>query len=318
MGAFLELLRRPGGIFVIWLDSHNYTGRLLAGGAPPWLDVSAFVAWQRKAQGLLKGSVSSLPVAPVATAWLEAHPDLRGAMGAKTRSVYPLKTLLADERLREHLVEMASAACARPSQACLRSLCRRRAHGSRWPIGRGTAKSWRWARMKPTPRRFIWPTSCAPSARLGWTRCCCRRPPRTNRTRSRTCTPIRPSTTSLSHYKWDVGLQLSSATAFGAAPADLAFVVASDKVLEGLPHGIALGDAFWDGPERPAIRRRRFPFRGDSRRCDSGAGAQGWPAFPEVVAPGNPQLKEGFRPGTKNCRAESMPAHQRRQMRRAR
>ena len=91
MGAFLELLKRPGRTSVIWLDSHNYTGRLLAGGAPPWLDVAAFVAWQRKAQGLLKSNVASLPVAPVAQLGWKRTRTCASAMGAKTRSVYPLK-----------------------------------------------------------------------------------------------------------------------------------------------------------------------------------------------------------------------------------
>jgi hypothetical protein len=51
MGEFIELLKQPRRESVIWLDSHNYAGRLLAGGAPPWLEVAAFVAWQRKTQG---------------------------------------------------------------------------------------------------------------------------------------------------------------------------------------------------------------------------------------------------------------------------
>ena len=37
--------------------------------------------------------------------------------------------------------------------------------------------------------------------------------------------------------------------------------------------------------------------------------SNGWPAFPEVVAPRNPQLKECFRPVLTNCRAELRPAH---------
>src|SRR5580704_13606917 len=45
MGEFIELLKQPRRESVIWLDSHNYAGRLLAGGAPPWLEVAAFVAW---------------------------------------------------------------------------------------------------------------------------------------------------------------------------------------------------------------------------------------------------------------------------------
>ena len=260
MGAFLELLRRPGRTSVIWLDSHNYTGRLLAGGAPPWLNVSAFVAWQRKAQGLLKGSVSSLPVAPVATAWLEAHPDLRGAMGAKTRSVYPLKTLLADERLREHLVEMASGmraaltgllALALPSPRAWVALAYRQGHGEVVEVGEDEADSAS-VYMADFLRAF---------GEVGLDAVLLQEASEDQPNKVEDLHAYQAVYNVAVHYKWDVGLQLSSATAFsGAAPADLAFVVASDKVLDGLPHGIALGDAFWNGPERPAIRGVDFHF----------------------------------------------------------
>ena len=274
MGAFLELLRRPGGTSVIWLDSHNYTGRLLAGGAPPWLDVAAFVAWQRKAQGLLKGSVASLPVAPVAAAWLEAHPDLRDAMGAKTRSVYPLKTLLADERLREHLVEMASGmraaltgllALALPSPRAWVALAYRQGHGETVEVGEDEADSAS-VYMADFLRAF---------GEVGLDAVLLQEASEDQPEQGRGLARLPGRLQRRFHYKWDVGLQLPSATALsGAAPADLAFVVASDTVLDGLPHGIALGDEFWNGAERPAIARRRFPFRGDSRECDSGAGAR--------------------------------------------
>jgi len=104
MGAFLELLEHKPAL---WLDSHAYCERLLAGGRAPWLDVAAFVAWQRKAQGLLRPDVAVLPLAPAMAAWLEAHPELRAAMAAKARPTWPLKTLLADTALRAHLVELA-------------------------------------------------------------------------------------------------------------------------------------------------------------------------------------------------------------------
>ena len=198
MGAFIELLKRPGRASVVWLDSHNYAGRLLAGGAPPWLDVAAFVAWQRKAQGLLKSNVASLPVAPVVAAWLETRPDLREAMGAKTRAVYPLKVLLADEMLREHLVEMARGMRSAVGGLLALALPSPRAWGGAglsagaWQEGRGRGGRGR------IPPRCTWPTSCAPSARLGSTRSYCRRPPRTSPLPPRTCAPTRPSTTSLS------------------------------------------------------------------------------------------------------------------------
>jgi len=260
MGAFLELLRRPGGTSVIWLDSHNYTGRLLAGGAPPWLDVAAFVAWQRKAQGLLKGSVASLPVAPVAAAWLEAHPDLRDAMGAKTRSVYPLKTLLADERLREHLVEMASGmraaltgllALALPSPRAWVALAYRQGHGEAVEVGEDEADSAS-VYVADFLRAF---------GEVGLDAVLLQEASEDQPNKVEDLHAYQAVYNVAIHYKWDVGLQLPSPTALtGAAPADLAFVVASDTGLDGLPHGIALGHEFWNGVERPAIGGGDFHF----------------------------------------------------------
>ena len=47
-----------------------------------------------------------MPVAPAVAAWLAANPELTTAMGAKKRTVSPLRTLLADEALRAHLVDL--------------------------------------------------------------------------------------------------------------------------------------------------------------------------------------------------------------------
>lgn len=106
MSTFAQRLSESSGRQV-WLDYSAYAGGLLSGGSVPWLDVGALIAWQRKAQSLLKSDVLPLPVDAVAAAWLAAHPELKEAMGAKRRAVFPLKTLLADEGLRGHFVELA-------------------------------------------------------------------------------------------------------------------------------------------------------------------------------------------------------------------
>lgn len=93
-----------GGL--LWLDANDYATALLARGAPPWRDVAATLAWQRKSQGLLRSDVVSLPLAVVIEAWLAQTPALRGAMAAKPRLLAPLKLLLADEPLRAHLAEL--------------------------------------------------------------------------------------------------------------------------------------------------------------------------------------------------------------------
>ena len=123
----------------LWLDYGDYAGALLANGKAPWLDVSAFVAWQRKAQGLLKSDVIALPVAAVCAAWLAVNPSLREAMAAKSRAVFPLKTLLADEALRAHLVELAKGLRACFAELPLALVCPspRRWVAEAWQQARG-------------------------------------------------------------------------------------------------------------------------------------------------------------------------------------
>ncbi len=98
--------QRPADAPLLWIDSTAYTARLLEGGSAPWLDVANFLAWQRKAQGLVRSDVITLPVAAVVSALLEKSPSLRDAMAAKPRAQFALKTLLADETLRAHLSEL--------------------------------------------------------------------------------------------------------------------------------------------------------------------------------------------------------------------
>lgn len=106
MGALLD--RLDAGLRTVWLDYTDYAATLLAKGVVPWLDVAEFVSLQRRAQGLLKSDVVALALAPACAAWLAAHANLREAMAAKSRALFPLKTLLADEALRAHLIELAN------------------------------------------------------------------------------------------------------------------------------------------------------------------------------------------------------------------
>jgi hypothetical protein len=102
----------------LWLDYDAYAGALLANGSVPWLDVDALIGWMRKAQSLLKSDVVAVPVATVVEQWLAAHLELKTAMAAKRRVVFPLKTLLADTALRNHLVSLVKplrSSFAKPS-----------------------------------------------------------------------------------------------------------------------------------------------------------------------------------------------------------
>lgn len=106
MSRLLDAVDRSGS--VLWLDANAYAGRLLAAGSPPWLDVAAYLAWQRQAQGLLRNHVVPIDVAALFDAWLSKHETTRQAMAAKSRVLWPVKTLLADEPLRRHTAELAA------------------------------------------------------------------------------------------------------------------------------------------------------------------------------------------------------------------
>lgn len=98
---------------LLWLDHTAYSARLLVQGQAPWLDTAACVAWLRQAQGLLRPDVLALPLADVASAWLDHHPALQTAIAGKTKRGHgPLKELLAAEDLRAHATDLVTALCA--------------------------------------------------------------------------------------------------------------------------------------------------------------------------------------------------------------
>lgn len=104
LSSLLHAGRKP-----LWLDYHDYAARLLNKGISPWLDVAACVAWQRKAQGLLQSDVMTLPLGAVCAAWVDANDTLRQLLASKPRTVFALKTLVAQEALRRLLVELAQS-----------------------------------------------------------------------------------------------------------------------------------------------------------------------------------------------------------------
>jgi hypothetical protein len=105
MGVFLNQVAASDRR-LLWIDDTDYSSHLLAGGAAPWLDTAAHIAWRRKAQSLLKSGVAALPVARVCEALLASDGALRTAMAAKSRVAFPLKTLLSSEVLRAQLSDL--------------------------------------------------------------------------------------------------------------------------------------------------------------------------------------------------------------------
>jgi hypothetical protein len=105
MGALLERIAAAEHRF-LWVEDTEYAAALLAGGAVPWFDAAAYVAWRRQAQGLFKSDVIGLTVGPMFAAGVALDPALRAAMGAKRRVNFPLKALLAADALRRQVSEL--------------------------------------------------------------------------------------------------------------------------------------------------------------------------------------------------------------------
>jgi hypothetical protein len=122
MGALLERIAAAEHRF-LWVEDAEYAAALLAGGAAPWFDAAAYVAWRRTAQGLFKSDVIALSVGPMFAAWVAADPALRAAMGARRRVNFPLKTLLAAETLRRQAGEMLAGLRSTAAQLPLAIVC---------------------------------------------------------------------------------------------------------------------------------------------------------------------------------------------------
>lgn len=237
MAAFMDLLHNKPR--ALWLDDHAYCARLLAAGHAPWLDTGAFVAWQRKAQGLLKADVVSLPITAVIEAWLAAHPALRAQMAAKSRSTYALRTLLADEPQRAHLVELVQGlraglaglplALVLPAPRAWVLIAYTQAHGQSTEVGEDEAdgasvyiadflRAFGEAGVDALLlQQFEDGAGCQSLLNVA------------------------------AHYRWDVGVQ-GAAT---AVPAGVAFAIA-EAARAAVPTGIALPEAFWEGETKVA------------------------------------------------------------------
>lgn len=259
MSALLEVLSGAGARR-LWLDYSAYAGRLLAGGKIPWLQVSDYVAWQRKAQGLLKSDVVAVPLAPLVATWVEAHTELREAMAAKRRATFPLKNLLADAELRAHLVELLAALRAGsgrlPLVLCLPSprawvrAAHAQAHGADEGLEVGGDEVDSAAVLVADFLRAFGESSVTAllleeragdepdRAELAW---------------------YQPIVNIAAHYRWDLGLRLPEAARDIAGASGFGFVIAP-KAIAGLCSGIATPAGFWKGAPAPACPDDGFRF----------------------------------------------------------
>ena len=91
------------------LDHASFASARLLNGAPvPWLEPVECQRYFGQAQGLLRPDATLVDVGAAYTQHLARRPELVEAMGARTRTGYALKTLLADDDLAEAVVDLVS------------------------------------------------------------------------------------------------------------------------------------------------------------------------------------------------------------------
>jgi hypothetical protein len=250
MGALTE--RVTAGGRGLWLDYGAYAAQLLAGGQVPWLDADAAGGWLRKAQSLLKSDVVTLPVAAVVEAWLKAQPALVSAMGAKKRTVYALKTLLAEDPLRAHLEGLtrvlraslsgAPLVLVLPSPRLWVGLAYAQANGGEAAEVDADAVDSAAAYVADFLRSF---------AESGLDGLLLDESAETEPATAGDLQLYQAVFNVASHYRWDLGLRLPSGRGIAQG---LAYAL-SPVALAGVATGLRLPAEFWDGgaaPELPA------------------------------------------------------------------
>jgi hypothetical protein len=107
---FDDVLDSPtsGRAAALILDHASFgSARLLRGSPVPWAEPVACQSYFGQAQGLLRPDATLVDVGAAYAQHLAGRPDLVEAMGARSRTGYGLKTLLADDALADAVVGMA-------------------------------------------------------------------------------------------------------------------------------------------------------------------------------------------------------------------
>lgn len=246
---------------LLWLDDLAYSERLLAQGRTPWHDAAEYVAFRRKAQGLLRSDFVVLPIGAFAEHWVATHADLKAAMASKKRAIVPARTLLADEGLRAHLVDTlrglraafggASLVLAIPSPRAWVSTAYRQAFGADAEVEVGGdeadacavyvaefLRSFGDSGVDGVLMEELAGAEPANAEELGW---------------------YQPVLNIAGHYRWDIGVRLPTAAAFSGEASGMQFVIAP-KPVAGAANVLALGEGFWAGEAAAAAPVGAFRF----------------------------------------------------------
>lgn len=100
--------RRP-----LLIDATDYTTAVIRQGAPiPWTDTAALAAHFGQVRNLLDPDAQWIDVGRMLDAHCAADPDRVTAMAARTRTGYPLRTILGDDALTATIIEALSTVAA--------------------------------------------------------------------------------------------------------------------------------------------------------------------------------------------------------------
>lgn len=88
------------------IDAADYTTAVVRQGAPiPWTDTAALAGYFGQVRGLLNPDAQWIDLLRMFEAHCVARPELVQAMGARTRTGYPLRTILGDDALTATVIE---------------------------------------------------------------------------------------------------------------------------------------------------------------------------------------------------------------------
>ncbi|NLA64602.1 MAG: hypothetical protein GX862_01435 [Leucobacter sp.] len=101
----------PDSSPVMMIDAAQYAQRvLLQDSAVPWHDATEYSNHLGQAQALLKPAVAFIPLDRMLVSEMQANTELCEAMGARSRTGYAAKTLLADEAIRQKAFNIVATA----------------------------------------------------------------------------------------------------------------------------------------------------------------------------------------------------------------
>jgi len=255
------LLDRIGsaGAPALWLDDTAYSERLMAGGRTNWLETAEYIAYRRKAAGLLRPDVTVLPVEFVAKAWIDAHPELKEAMGSKKRVIVPLRTLLADEDLRAKLVDLLKGLRAvfggSPLALALPSPRKWIALAYSQAFGDGATAEFGADEVETAAvyvAEFLRSFSEANVSVV-----LLQEPADGAALSAGELSSYQPILNLAGHYRWDVGIHFPGPAA--ASLPGVAFTIAA-QAIDGTPTGIITPAAFWADGAAPAMPAGGFKY----------------------------------------------------------